>query len=56
MGKGNGNNIPVQKGVETKDWFMQSVKRIKVYKRETPEGETQREAFRIRWGKNPEQL
>lgn len=32
------------------------VSKIKIYKRNTVEGEAQREAFRIRWGKRPEQL
>ncbi len=29
---------------------------IRIYKRGTPEGEAQREAFRIRWGKLPKEI
>lgn len=29
---------------------------IKIQKRDTKEGQAQREAFRIRWGKRPEDL
>jgi hypothetical protein len=36
--------------------IRKAVERIEIKKRGTPEGEIQREAFRIIWGKRPEQL
>ncbi len=32
------------------------VAQIKIHRRGTKDGEAQREAFRIRWGKRPEEL
>jgi hypothetical protein len=36
--------------------IRRAVERIEIKKRGTPEGDAQREAFRIRWGKAPEKL
>ncbi len=36
--------------------IRKAVEKIEIKKRGTPEGELQRESFRRRWGKRPEQL
>jgi hypothetical protein len=40
----------------TKLDILKLVSKIVVHKKGTPEGEAQREAFRIRWNKRPEEL
>lgn len=39
-----------------RDAIRLAVMKIKIQKRGTKEGDIQREAFRIRWGKKPEDL
>jgi hypothetical protein len=41
---------------ELKKDIRKAVDKIVIKKRGTPEGDAQREAFRIRWGKMPQDL
>ena len=36
--------------------IRKAVEKIVIKKRGTPEGDVQREAFRIRWGKKPDEI
>jgi hypothetical protein len=46
----------VEKKIDLKADIKKIVSKIEIKKRGTLEGEAQREAFRIRWGKRPEQI